>query len=290
MQELRLRAYGKINLGLDVLRKREDGYHEVRMIMQTVSLYDQITVSLKQEPGITVSTNLSYLPVNENNLVYRAAKLLMDEFDIHQGVHIDLKKHIPVSAGMAGGSSDAAAVLFGINKIFGLKLKRRELMDRGVKLGADVPYCLMRGTALSEGIGEKLTRLTPAPQCHVIIAKPPISVPTRWVYENLHADSLSWHPDIDRMLLAIGEGSYQGMVKCMGNVLETVTIKQYPVIRSIKELLLEAGADGALMSGSGPTVFGLFEDKDKARKAKESLKRAGLAKQLYLTNFYQVRK
>ena len=285
---LKLRAYGKINLALDVLRKREDGYHDVRMIMQTVGIYDQVDLRRKEEPGITVETNLSYLPANENNLVYQAARLLMEEFQVKEGLHIQLKKFLPVAAGMAGGSSDAAAVLYGVNKMFGLGLSKEALMERGVKIGADVPYCLLRGTALSEGIGEKLTPLPPMPQCQVVIAKPGISVSTRYVYENLHANELrqEQHPDIDGMVQAIREGSYEGVVSRLGNVLETVTGQHYPVIGEIERLLKEHGADGALMSGSGPTVFGLFQDEKKARAAQKVLEKSGLAKQLYLTRLF----
>ena len=170
VKHLGLRAYGKINLGLDVLRKREDGYNEVRMIMQTVGIYDKIDMTCKEEPGITIDTNLYYLPTNENNLVYKAAQLLIEEFGIEKGIHINLRKFIPVSAGMAGGSTDAAAVLFGMNKMFRLGLSREQLMERGLRIGADVPYCVMRGTALSEGIGEILTPLPSLPPCHFFIA------------------------------------------------------------------------------------------------------------------------
>ena len=225
VKHLGLKAYGKINLGLDVLRKREDGYHEVRMIMQTVGLYDRLDLICRSEPGIRVETNLYYLPNNENNLVYQAADLLMKEFGVSQGLHIRLRKFIPVAAGMAGGSSDAAAVLFGVNKMFGLGLSQQQLMVRGVKIGADVPYCILRGTALSEGIGEKLTPLPPMPQCRVLIARPGISVSTRSVYENLRADRLrqEQHPDIDAMNAAIGEGDIHRDAGLLGNVLETVT-------------------------------------------------------------------
>ena len=186
MDKIQLKALAKINLGLDVLRRREDGYHEVKMIMQTINLYDELEIRKVKQPGIQVKTNLYYLPSNENNLVYKAAKLLMEEFRIRDGICIQLQKKIPVAAGMAGGSSDGAAVLWGINQMYGLGLSRRGLMERGVKLGADVPYCVMRGTALSEGIGEILTPLPPVPQCQVLIARPPISVSTKWVYENLN--------------------------------------------------------------------------------------------------------
>lgn len=291
---LKLKAYGKINLALDVLRRREDGYHDVRMIMQTVGIYDQVDLQLKQEPGITVETNLSYLPVNENNLVYQAAELLMKEFQVKQGVHISLRKFLPVAAGMAGGSSDTAAVLFGVNKMFQLGLSKEELMERGVKIGADVPYCIMRGTALSEGIGERLTPLPPMPQCQVVIAKPGISVSTKYVYENLHANDLraEQHPDIDGMVEAIRNQDLNQVAKKFGNVLELVTAQKYPVIEEIKSVMRERGAANALMSGSGPTVFGLFMNPKAAQDAYEELrygKSSGLAKQVYLTNFYNVK-
>ena len=294
VKHLGLKAYGKINLGLDVLRKREDGYHEVRMIMQTVGLYDRLDLICRSEPGIRVETNLYYLPNNENNLVYQAADLLMKEFGVSQGLHIRLRKFIPVAAGMAGGSSDAAAVLFGVNKMFGLGLSQQQLMERGVKIGADVPYCILRGTALSEGIGEKLTPLPPMPQCRVLIARPGISVSTRSVYENLRADRLrpEQHPDIDAMTAAIGEGDIHRVAGLLGNVLETVTIPAHPVIGQLKEAMMDYGAEGALMSGSGPSVFGLFTNPRAAEDAYEDMRYGrgtNLAKQVYLTNFYNRR-
>ena len=291
IKHLSLKAYGKINLGLDVLRRREDGYHDVRMIMQTVGIFDRVDLIWKEEPGIQVETNLYYLPTNENNLVYKAAKLLMDEFQVQEGLLIRLRKFIPVAAGMAGGSSDAAAVLFGVNKMFRLGLTTEELMERGVKIGADVPYCILRGTALSEGIGEVLTSLPPVPQCQVLVAKPGINVSTKFVYENLHANDLrpEQHPDIDGMIRAIKAHDLQGIADKLGNVLETVTGKEYPVIQEIKDKMLEFGAIGSLMSGSGPTVFGLFTNPKAAQEAYEELRygeSSGLAKQVYLTNFY----
>ena len=291
----KLRAYGKINLGLDVLRKREDGYHDVRMIMQTVGLYDQIDLFFRQASGIQIETNLPYLPVNENNLVYKAAQMLMEEFQVTNGVFIRLRKMIPVAAGMAGGSSDAAAVLVGINKMFHLGLSMEELMERGVKIGANVPYCIMRGTALSEGIGEKLTALPPMPQCQVLLAKPAISVSTKYVYENLCANSLKpqQHPDIDGMIEAIGEGNLLEVSKHLGNVLELVTARKYPVIEEIKNVMRRHGALGALMSGSGPTVFGLFDNPKAASSAYEELRygqNRELAKQVYLTTIFNNKK
>lgn len=292
MDKIQLKALAKINLGLDVLRRREDGYHEVKMIMQTIALYDEIEIRRMKQPGIQVKTNLYYLPTDGNNLAHRAAKLLTDEFGIREGLSIRLKKKIPVAAGMAGGSSDAAAVLWGMNRLCGLGLSRQELMERGVRLGADVPYCILRGTALAEGIGERLSALPPMPKCWIVIAKPGISVSTRFVYENLHANELKpeQHPDIGAAIEAIEKKDLALLAARMGNVLETVTIPACPVIGNIRETLLKAGALGARMSGSGPTVFGIFADQSKARRALQAVKASGLAKQLYLTVPYNVRR
>ena len=282
MRELKLKARAKINLGLDVVRKREDGYHEVRMIMQMINLYDKITLRKKTEPGITVTTNLAYLPVNEDNLVYRAAKLLMDEFQVDGGLEIELQKYIPVAAGMAGGSTDAAAVMVGVNRIFQLGLNKKQLMERGVKIGADVPFCIMRGTALAEGIGEELTPLPAMPHCSLVIAKPKIHVSTKFVYGNLKVRELTEHPDIDGQVQALRENNLEQLVARMGNVLETVTIPAYPVIDEIKHTMMKYGAMGAMMSGSGPTVFGIFEKEDKAQEVCRLLKKEKAAKQVYL--------
>lgn len=282
MRELKLKARAKINLGLDVVRKREDGYHEVRMIMQMINLYDKITLRKKTEPGITVTANLSYLPVNEDNLVYRAAKLLMDEFQVDGGLEIELQKYIPVAAGMAGGSTDAAAVMVGVNRIFQLGLNKKQLMERGVKIGADVPFCIMRGTALAEGIGEELTPLPAMPHCSLVIAKPKIHVSTKFVYGNLKVRELTEHPDIDGQVQALRENDLGQLVARMGNVLETVTIPAYPVIDEIKHTMMKYGAMGAMMSGSGPTVFGIFEKEDKAQEVCRLLKKDKAAKQVYL--------
>lgn len=289
---IQLKALAKINLGLDVLRRREDGYHEVKMIMQTISLHDDLEIRRIKTPEIQVKTNLYYLPTNENNLVYKAAKLLMDEFGIKEGVAIQLKKRIPVAAGMAGGSTDGAAVLWGMNQMYGLGLSRQELMERGVKLGADVPYCVQRGTALAEGIGERLSVLPSMPKCTILIAKPGISVSTKFVYENLHANDLKpeQHPDVDSMIEAMKEKNLDLLCERMGNVLETVTIPAYPVIQEIKKHMMACGAAGAMMSGSGPTVFGIFHSPMQAKAAMKDLKVNGLAKQLYLTTPYNVKR
>ena len=284
--DISLKALAKINLGLDVVRRREDGYHEVRMIMQTIQLYDRLDIKRTQEPGIQIQTNLSFLPVNENNLIYKAAKLLMDEFSITDGVSVKLDKRIPVAAGMAGGSTDAAAMLIGVNRLFSLGLTKRQLMERGVQIGADVPYCIMRGTALAEGIGEALSPLPPMVKCPVLIAKPSISVSTKFVYQNLKLDETTIHPYIDRLIDDIKAKNLHDIAAHMGNVLETVTIPNYPVIDEIKKHMLSNGAVGAMMSGSGPTVFGLFDDEDTAKKAYKAMRSSHLARQVYLTSVY----
>ncbi len=290
MDKIQLKALAKINLGLDVLRKREDGYHEVKMIMQTISLYDELMLKKIKKPEIQLRTNLPYLPTNENNLAYQAAKLLMEEYQIPGGLLIQLEKKIPVAAGMAGGSSDAAAVLWGVNQMYHLGLSRKELMERGVRLGADVPYCILRGTALAEGIGEKLKTLPPMPKCYLLIAKPGISVSTKFVYENLHVNELEAkkHPDVDAMITALRQKDLALLSARMGNILELVTIPAHPVIDKIKQEMQKAGALGAMMSGSGPTVFGIFDTQPKARKAYRALRASQLAKQLYLTVPYNV--
>lgn len=290
MDKIKLKALGKINLGLDVLGRRPNGYHDVRMVMQTVYLYDQILLEKTDKEGISLKTNLFYLPVNENNLAYRAAKMLIDEFTIKEGVHISLEKHIPVAAGMAGGSSNAAAVLYGMNRLFQLGLTDQELMERGVKLGADVPYCIMRGTVLAEGIGEKLTPLPAMPKCHVLLAKPPISVSTQKVYEKLDAQEVTEHPDIDGILLGLQTGDLKKITSSMGNVLENVTITEYPQIERIKDVMKEEGALNAMMSGSGPTVFGIYDDKMLARRAAARIREEQLAKQVHVTTMHNVRR
>lgn len=290
MDKIKLKALGKINLGLDVLGRRPNGYHDVRMVMQTVYLYDQILLEKTDKEGISLKTNLFYLPVNENNLAYRAAKMLIDEFAIKEGVHISLEKHIPVAAGMAGGSSNAAAVLYGMNRLFQLGLTDQELMERGVKLGADVPYCIMRGTVLAEGIGEELTPLPAMPKCHVLLAKPPVSVSTQKVYEKLDAQEVTKHPDIDGILLGLQTGDLKKITSSMGNVLENVTITEYPQIERIKDVMKEEGALNAMMSGSGPTVFGIYDDKILARRAAARIREEQLAKQVHVTTMHNVRR
>lgn len=289
MNFLRIRAHGKINLGLDIIRKREDGYHEVKMIMQSVGLYDKIEIlnlgmALSGKPEIEIETNLKYLPSNENNLAYKAAYLLMSKYNVNNKIKISIKKMIPVSAGMAGGSTDAASVLKGVNQLFNLGLTSDELKEYGVTMGADIPYCIDGGTALSEGIGEKLTKLPDMPPCIILLAKPPINVSTKFVYGNLDLKNIKYHPDIDGMVEDIKKGDLYAMCSKMGNLLETVTEKEYPVITQLKTMMLKDGAINAMMSGSGPTVFGIFDNREKAKQAYENIKISKLARQVYLTD------
>lgn len=284
MEQCIRKAYAKINLGLDVIGRLENGYHEVKMIMQTVGIFDVLTLT-KTSEGIVVTTDNGELPTDDNNLIYKAARLMIETYDIPYGVNIHLEKNIPIAAGMAGGSTDAAATFLGMNELFALGASEEELRGLGVKIGADVPYCIMGGTALAEGIGEKLTRLPDAPDCCLLVAKPDINVSTKYVYEHLDAEGVDIHPDIDGMREAIEQGSREGIVTRLGNVLEVVTVKKYTIIEEIKKTMLSYGAKGSLMSGSGPTVFGIFENEEDAGKAMKYIKEAGLAKQVFVTGF-----
>lgn len=284
-QELILKAHGKINLGLDVVRRLENGYHQVRMVMQSVELADTVTMRRLPEDRIVLKTDKPGLPCDERNLACKAAKLMKEKFSLSGGVEIFLEKRIPVAAGMAGGSADCAAVLKGMNGLFGMGLSLRELQDEGVKLGADVPYCLMGGCALSEGIGEVLTALPKPPACTLLLAKPDIDVSTKYVYENLRLDELSRHPDIDGILQSIESGDLEGLCGKLENVLESVTGKAYPVIGAIEEAMKAEGALAAVMSGSGPTVFGIFREKEAAERAMERVTGKNLAEEVFLSGF-----
>ena len=278
-------AYGKINLGLDVVRRLENGYHEVRMIMQAVSLHDVVTMKVLEENRIMIHTNSGKIPSDENNLAYKAAKLMKDQYGISQGVDIFIEKHIPVAAGMAGGSTDCAAVLKGMNDLFQLGLSKQQLRQEGVKLGADVPYCIMGGTALSEGIGEILTPLKQPPACTLLLAKPDIDVSTKYVYQHLKLQELLENPDIDGMIRDMEEQNLSGLCSKMSNVLETVTGEKYPIIGEIETVMKNAGALQSIMSGSGPTVFGVFEEQEMAQKAADEIRAKNLSDEVYLSSF-----
>lgn len=287
MDKITIKAPAKINLGLDVLRKREDGYHEVHMIMQTVALFDELTFEKTEKQGITLATNHETIETDERNLIVKAAKLFLEYFSIEQGLNIYLKKQIPVAAGMAGGSTDAAATLLAMAQLLEVQTDKETLCKLGVKIGADVPYCILQGTALSQGIGEILTPLKPAPDCFVLLIKPPIEVSTKFVYENLKVQELKSHPDMEGIQRAIEAGDLYGMCKRLENVLESVTIPAHPIIQEIKELALQQGAISALMSGSGPTVFAIFEEEMQAKAAKKVFEEAKISNEIYLTHFFQ---
>ncbi len=275
---LHLKAYAKLNLALDVTGRREDGYHMVRMVMQSVRLYDRVSMARNHSGKILLKTNLAYLPTDERNLVYKAIDLLRREYDITEGVSVTIDKHIPVAAGLAGGSSDAAAALIGMNHLFKLGIRQKELMRYGLSLGADIPFCIMRGTALAEGIGEILTPLPPIPPCWFVLVKPAFSMSTRFVYQNLVLDESTLHPPVDDMCKAIHSGDLDKIVDSMGNVLEQVTAAHFPDILRIKEELVRQGARASLMSGSGSTVFGIFDDEELAHHAVKQMKKLPLIK------------
>ncbi len=284
--KIELKAYGKINLGLDVIRKRPDGYHDLDMIMQTVNVYDDIIITKTEKNGeIKVTTDKEVLSNEKGNLAYMAARMLFDEFGVNDGIEIRINKRIPIAGGMAGGSADCAATLKGINEMFKLNLDEKALMERGVKLGADVPYCIIGGTAIARGIGEILTPLPAPPKCYVIIAKPPVSVSTAYVYGHIKPDSIGKRPDIEKMADAIRNKDLYALSKLLYNVMEDVTVPEYPVISQIKDIMINGGALNSIMSGSGPTVFGLFDNIEKAEKVMENLTQNNLTEQLYLTEF-----
>ena len=267
MDEIELRAHGKINLSLDVLGRRNDGYHEVKMIMHTVALHDGIFIKKERERGIRMECNLPSLPTNEENLMVRAAKAIMDEFSIEEGLSLRLMKRLPVAAGMAGGSADAAAVFHGINQLFHLNLSTEELEKRAVKHGADIPFCLHKGCYLSEGIGEKLCKLPSLPPCTILLVKPAFSLSTKLIYENLHLENITdaEHPDVDRMIKELESGSLEDICALGDNLLEKVSISLRPEIQVLKDFFIKEGALLSLMSGSGPTVFGIFPEKEKEK-------------------------
>ncbi len=281
-----IRARAKINLTLDVTGVRADGYHLVRMIMQSVALHDTVRLTAARESGLRLRADSAAVPADSTNLMWRAAELLIKTCGIRSGLDMELRKRIPVAAGMAGGSTDAAAVFVGMNELFSLGLGREELMRLALPLGADIPYCIMGGTALAEGIGEILTPLPDMPACSILIARPDIEVSTGSIYHALDRQETVRHPDTDRALLALKDHSLRDLAGCMDNVLEDVAAGKWPVITEIRHFMQAHGAVGACMSGSGPTVFGLYTEKAAAENALEKLRDAGLASVLHLTEPY----
>lgn len=269
---MREKAYGKVNITLDVVGKREDGYHLLKMIMQNIDIYDVITIE-KIESGIEITCNKPYVPTDERNLAYKAAKLFKDTFNITSGVSINIKKNIPVAAGLAGGSTDCAAVLKIMNKLFQVNANNEKLMELGVKLGADVPYCINGGTALCEGIGEVLTPLKPFKNHIIVLVKPPFGVSTKEVYKNFDLGRVKNHPETDKVITYMNEDNLYEVAKNMKNLLENVTLKKHKVISSIKSEMESLGAIKAMMSGSGPTVFAFFDDMMKAQRCYDEMKK-----------------
>ncbi|WP_194540296.1 4-(cytidine 5'-diphospho)-2-C-methyl-D-erythritol kinase [Paenibacillus sp. JZ16] len=273
------KAPAKINLMLDVLHKRPDGFHEVEMVMTMIDLADRLEMSEQKRDTIIITSQAGYIPLDEKNLAFQAARLIKERYDVKQGVHIHLDKKIPVAAGLAGGSSDAAATLRGLNRLWGLGIPQEELLALGAELGSDVPFCVTGGTALATGRGEVLTPIPNPPQCWVIVAKPPINVSTAEVYGRLRSEQIQRHPSAERMVEALTQGNFQQMCQSLGNVLEEVTLKMHPEVQQLKEGMLKLGADGALMSGSGPTVFGLVSKESKVARIYNGLR--GFCKEVY---------
>lgn len=271
MLKLLVRAPAKINLSLDVLYKRSDGYHEVEMVMTTIDLADQLELTLRSDTGIRIQSHNRFVPDDERNLAYQAAKLLQDTFAVKKGVQIAIKKNIPIAAGLAGGSSDAAAVLRGLNQLWGLGLTLKELADLGAQIGSDVSFCVYGGTALAKGRGEMITKLPAPPCCWVVLAKPFVGVSTAEIYQRLQVDKLK-HARTDKMVEALYEGSYSKMCDYLENVLESVTLRRHPEVAFLKEQMMRFGADAVLMSGSGPTVFGLVQHDSRMQRLYNGLR------------------
>ncbi|KJS23288.1 MAG: hypothetical protein VR72_01770 [Clostridiaceae bacterium BRH_c20a] len=262
MKKAVVKAYAKINLILDVLGKRPDGYHEVEMIMQAISLYDRITI--KPGNGISITTNHPLIPLDERNLAYQAAEVLIKEYPDIPGVEINIEKNIPMEAGLAGGSTDAAAVLIGMNAMFSLKMDNIELLERGAQLGSDVPFCILGATALAKGRGEIIEEVAQCPKLWVVLVKPNFGVKTKEVYQNLMLSSISSHPDLAGYLDALQVGDVPYLLNKIANVLEYSTFKLYPQVKELKEALKALGAKSLLMSGSGPTIYALFASQEAA--------------------------
>lgn len=263
------KSYAKINLTLDVLNKRSDGYHEVEMIMQTIGLFDLITID-KISESIKLTSNLAYLPTNEKNIAYKAASAFFKASKIQGGAKISIQKNIPVAAGLGGGSGNGGAVLCGLNALYGYPLSYNELLELGGQLGADVPFCMEGGTCVCRGIGEVMTGIHGMKPVTVLLVKPPISVSTPEIYSRLDNEIIEERPDTNAMISAIENNDIYDIADKLSNVMEPVTAKMHPIISGIKTKMLMNGAIGAQMSGSGPTVFGIFDDDKKAAVSAES--------------------
>ena len=279
-------ANAKINLTLDILGKRPDGYHEVAMVMQTVGLHDTVTLE-KRAQGISLNINVPWLKADEKNLAWRAAALVQEEYGLTGGVHIELTKRIPIAAGLAGGSADAAAVLKGMSELYGLNLSAKKLCELGARLGSDIPFCLLGGTMLATGRGEVLKRLPDMPETWVVLVKPRISVSTAWAYQNYDELGAERHPDNEAIQKEIARGNRKGVAKLLCNVLESVTINKYDVIERYKQMMLDKGAMASMMSGSGPTVFALAQNREQAEEIAGFMRREKNA-DVFVTRTFQL--
>ncbi|MDE6357759.1 MAG: 4-(cytidine 5'-diphospho)-2-C-methyl-D-erythritol kinase [Eubacteriales bacterium] len=283
MEQVKLFARAKINPALDVIERLDNGYHNLKMILQTINILDTITIYKSKTPEINLKTNIFWLPTDERNLVYKTAQYLKSTYNIKEGINIVLNKNIPISAGLAGGSTDCAATLIGIRNLFKLPVSNDELFKIGKELGADVPFCLLRGTALAEGIGEKLTPIHYFPYCYIVVVKPIVSVSTASIFSSLELDKIKERPDIEKIIYYLEKQDLKNICDNFCNVLETVTIAKYPIIGKIKEIMIEKGALGSLMSGSGSSVFGIYTSKKKAILTIKELKYKYNIKDVFLT-------
>ncbi|GAA0823310.1 4-(cytidine 5'-diphospho)-2-C-methyl-D-erythritol kinase [Clostridium tertium] len=268
---MRMKAYAKVNISLDIVGKREDGYHLLEMIMQSIDLYDEIVIE-KQKKEITIKCNKPYVPTDERNLAYKAAQLFIEKYNIDSGVNINIKKNIPVCAGLAGGSTDAATVLKIMNSLFNINASDEELMILGLRLGADVPYCIKGGTALCKGIGEEVTALKGFKDKVIVLVKPPFGVSTNSVYQEFNIEKARNHPNTNLIIDAINNDNLKMVCDNMKNLLENVTLRKHKILINIKEEMRHNGAMGTMMSGSGPTVFAFFDDMLKAQRCFEKMK------------------
>lgn len=290
MKAIQLKARAKINISLDILGRRENGYHDVEMIMQTIELYDKLNMSILAEDQIVIKSNIPYLPVDDRNLVYKIIRYMKEEYSISKGVYVDLYKMIPIAAGLAGGSSDAAATIEGMNRLFSLNLDQSAMLRIGEKFGSDIAFCMIQGTALATGLGEKIEPLDDFPEMKVLLAKPNFGVSTADVYKNFDIQKQIQHPDTQGLILGIKNRDQEYICQNLANVLEEVTIRMKPSIQNIKDEMKGLGADGVLMSGSGPTVYGLFQDETIAKKAYKQMKYNKELQFVYLTEIYNRRK
>ncbi len=282
MKEVRRIAHAKINLGLDVVSKRDDGYHDLRMVMETITLHDKLLLRKIRKNDVVLKTNLHYLPTDDRNLVVKIIRYMKENYKIHVGVFVDLYKVIPVGAGLAGGSADAAQAILGMNELFGLELGTEEMCRIGLQFGADIPYCIRGGAMLAEGIGEVLTPISQPMKLEMVIVKPKVSVPTPTVFKNLRVDALRQHPDIDGLIRALDKSDFKQVTACLGNALEEVTFEFFPEVSVVKEAIIETGASGALMSGSGSAVFGIYKDRDACKKAAKQLSKHPLVRNAFV--------